>query len=205
MTNTLNPQLAAIIVHDIKNALGALEGELAELSSQQDKTLAVNAHANCVSLREKLVGFLTLYKASEQGLTPRIESVNPEDFLRELVRNYVTDRTGLDIIINSDNMPDIAFFDEHLVELALNAALQNATRFARSRIELSCGKVDHGVAFMIKDDGPGLGAKENKPSTGLGMTLAAAIAEAHRNGMRRGEATLSDAAGGGALFVLRLP
>jgi K+-sensing histidine kinase KdpD len=205
MTNALNPQLAAIIVHDIKNALGALEGELAELSSQQDKALAANAHANCVRLREKLVGFLTLYKASEQGLTPRIESVNPKDFLHELVRNHVTDRTGVDIVIDSIDMPDVAFFDEHLVELALNAALHNATRFAQSRIELSCGKADHGVAFSIKDDGPGLGAKEHKPSTGLGMALSVAIADAHQNGMRRGEATLNNAAEGGALFILRLP
>jgi len=192
----------------MKNALGALEGELAQLSSEPDKTLAANAYANCVDLREKLVGFLTLYKASEQGLQPRIDNVNPEDFLRELLHNHVFTRPELEVTI-ADNLPEgmpaIAFFDENLVGLALNAALQNASRFAASRIELGCTKIDSGVAFTIWDDGPGLNATEKKSSTGLGMALCTAIADAHQKGHRRGAAMLGNATQGGAIFTLHLP
>ena len=202
--HAMNPQLAALIVHDLKNALGALEGELAQLSNEPDKTLAANAYANCVDLREKLVGFLTLYKASEQGLQPRIDNVNPDDFLRELMHNHVFTRPELEVTI-AGNLPDLAFFDENLVGLALNAALQNASRFAASRIEIGCTKVDDGVAFTVWDDGPGLHATEKKSSTGLGMALCTAIADAHQNGHRRGEAILGNAAQGGAIFTLRLP
>lgn len=201
----LNPQLTAIIVHDLKNALGALESELADLAIDPDRDRAKRAHVTCVDLREKMIGFLTLYKASEQGLIARVEAVNPADFLQELIRHHLTTHSRLAISIGHENMPDIAFFDEHLVELALEAALQNAMRFASSRIEINCKKLDDDIVFTIQDDGPGLGIKEDKPSTGLGMALCTAIAAAHRNEIRQGSAELISPAHGGALFTLRLP
>ena len=107
--------------------------------------------------------------------------------------------------VNEDEMPVIAFFDENLVCLALEAALQNATRFARKRIELSCRKQGSGVVFMVRDDGPGIGVQESKQSTGLGMYLCNAIADAHVKGDQHGEARLSNHPDGGALFELILP
>lgn len=200
----MTPQLAAIIVHDLKNALGVLEGELAALTEQPDRTSAIHAHANCVALREKLIGFLTLYKASEQGLTARIEDVSPADFLRELIRHHETTRPELNVRVNTTGVPDVAFFDEYLVGLALDAALQNAIRFAEREIVIGCQQQDGQTIFTIVDDGRGLGSKDAQPSTGLGMALCAAIAEAHRHNGRSGSVSLENAASGGALFTMRL-
>lgn len=205
----MNPQLTAIIVHDLKNALGVLEGQLSALTADLDRQQAIQAHTTCVALREKLIGFLTLYKASEHGLVARVEAVSPNDFLQTLVRNHpvvnLTEHPQIQITINDDAMPAIAFFDEHLVGMALDAALQNALRFAKSTISIACAKTDCEIVFTIQDDGPGLGTKEEKPSTGLGLALCEAIARAHQNEERHGNAHLQSLADGGALFTLRLP
>lgn len=201
----MDQQLTAIVVHDLKNALGALEGELSALVDDLDQDRARQAHASCVALREKMIGFLTLYKASTQGLTTRIEAVSPDDFLNDLLRDRIAAPSELNISINIDDMPAIAFFDEHLVGLALDAALQNATRFASANIVVGCKKIDEEIVFTVQDDGAGLGTTEGKPSTGLGMSLCAAIAEAHRNENRQGSVQLSTPLNGGALFTLRLP
>tara|TARA_R110001599_G_scaffold159052_2_gene346250 strand:- start:61987 stop:62589 length:603 start_codon:yes stop_codon:yes gene_type:complete len=200
----MTPQLAAIVVHDLKNALGVLESELAALSEQPDRTSAIHAHANCVALREKLIGFLTLYKASEQGLTARIEDVSPADFLHDLIRHHETSRPELNVTINTTALPDIAFFDEYLVGLALDAALQNAIRFAKKEIVISCKKDGDQTVFTILDDGYGLGSAEAQPSTGLGMELCAAIAKAHHHHNQSGSVLLENAENGGALFTMRL-
>lgn len=200
----MTPQLAAIVVHDLKNSLGALEGELAALSEQPDRLGAMHAHANCVALREKLIGFLTLYKASEQGLTARIEDVSPADFLHELIRHHETTRPELNVRINTIDLPDVAFFDEYLVGLALDAALQNAIRFAKKEIVISCKKDGDQTVFTISDDGCGLGGVQAKPSTGLGMELCAAIAKAHQHHNQSGSVSLENAKNGGALFTMRL-
>jgi K+-sensing histidine kinase KdpD len=202
----MDAKLAAVIVHDIKNALGVLEGELHTMTAEPTRAQAVQAHGTCASLREKLIGFLTLYKASSQGLTPHIEGVNPEDFLRGLIRTRLTSRPELNIAIDTRDMPTLAFFDENLIGLALEAALQNATRFARTTITVACIKQGNGdLAFTIHDDGPGLGAKEEHASTGLGMELCSAIAQAHCRNGERGSVSLGDHPEGGALFTLNLP
>lgn len=200
----MTPQLAAIVVHDLKNSLGVLEGELAALSERPDRLGAQHAHTNCVALREKLIGFLTLYKASEQGLTVRIEDVSPADFLHELIRHHQTTRPELNVSINTTVLPEVAFFDEYLVGLALDAALQNAIRFAKKEIEISCQKDGDQIVFTIADDGCGLGSAEAKPSTGLGMALCAAIANAHQRHNQSGSVLLENAENGGALFTMRL-
>jgi len=50
--------------------------------------------------------------------------------------------------------------------------------------------------MTIRDDGPGIGTQEEKPSTGLGMELCQAIAAAHTKGEQRGSATLENHPGG---------
>src|SRR5450830_859442 len=201
----MDPKLAAIIVHDIKNSLGVLEGQLRYLAADSSDERAGQAHLTCLNLQEKLIGFLTLYKASSQGLTAQVEPLPPQDFLQGLLRHLTINQSGLEVVINDAGMPLVAFFDENLVGLALEAALQNATRFARTRIELGCNKVGAGIVFSVRDDGPGIGTHEAKPSTGLGMDLCNAIAGAHHKGDKKGEALLCNHPDGGALFELRLP
>jgi signal transduction histidine kinase len=202
----MDAKLAAAVVHDIKNALGVLEGMLAELTLQPSREQAASAQEMCSSLHEKLIGFLTLYKASSQGLVARVDAMNPEDFLNAVVRDTATGRPDLKVVVNAEDMPVLGFFDENLVGLAMAAALQNATRFARTTVEIGCKPdANGGVIFTVRDDGPGLTAKEEKPSTGLGTALCVAIAQAHRKGDRSGSVSLDDHPGGGALFIMRLP
>lgn len=202
----MDVKLAAVIVHDIKNALGVLEGVLQEMTTHPTCERAVSAHETCSSLRDKLIGFLTLYKSSEQGLTAQVDAYSPEDFLSAVIRAHISHRPDVRVSLNTTDMPVLGFFDESLVGLALEAALHNATRFARSSVELTCTKADDGgLVFMIRDDGAGLGTKEEKPSTGLGMALCHAIAQAHRKGDRCGTVSLHNHLEGGALFSMYLP
>lgn len=202
----MDTKLAAAVVHDIKNALGVLEGMLAGLAQEPTREQAVSAQDMCSSLRDRLIGFLTLYKASSQGLVARVDAVNPEDFLNAVLRDNPTGRPELNVALKSKDMPALGFFDENLVGLAMAAALQNATRFARSAIEIGCVMDGSGeLVFSVRDDGPGLGTQEDKPSTGLGTALCAAIAQAHHKGEHRGSVSLQDHPQGGALFMLRLP
>ena len=200
----MDAALAAIIVHDIKNALGVLEGELRGLTAKPDHERAQHAHGTCLGLQEKLIGFLTLYKASSLGLTARIDAHCPQDFLQALARQAGSAKPGIDISLDAENMPVVGFFDEVLVALALEAALQNAMRFARSSIRIGCRQEGGALVFTIRDDGPGIGAKEDTPSTGLGMNLCNVIAEAHHKDGNKGRALLATHPEGGALFELWL-
>lgn len=203
----MDARLAAIIVHDIKNEFALLEAELRDMAAAPEQERAMHAHGTCLALQEKLIGFLTLYKASSQGLAAHIDAHCPRDFLDALITRNHFHKPGVRLSLVQQDMPHVGFFDDNLVALALEAALQNAMRFARSVIEIDCRREQGGLLFSIRDDGAGIGAKEDAeaPSTGLGMNLCNVIAQAHAKSGKRGSAVLANHPEGGAVFELRLP
>jgi len=104
----------------------------------------------------------------------------------------------------AQSSPAFWFFDSYLVGLALEAAVQNAMRFARSQIVLSARVQAGWLVLSVEDDGPGLGT-EGAVSTGLGTELCRSIAAAHVNAGRTGKVVLENTAQGGARFELWLP
>jgi signal transduction histidine kinase len=203
----------ALIIHDLKNALGALEGQLDTLARHPTEAGALQAHARCVELRQQFVQYLTLYGTS-QDLAPQYEDESPQSLLERLVKGESLhlpegDGTGPEpglALGHCEDAPLFWYFDPRLVRMALDAALHNARRFARSRIELSARAEGGYLVFSVKDDGPGLGAKDpSELSTGLGTSLCNGVAEAHKNASRQGHTTLANHPEGGACFELWLP
>jgi signal transduction histidine kinase len=208
----MSPELAALAVHDLKNALGHLEHELSALERDPDATKAQQARQHCVQLRQRFVNFLMLYGAGSE-LKTLAQDESPRDFLQHLIDqgSYAGSRV-LTVIKNPDDAPPFWFFDVRLIRLALDAALDNAWRFAKSRVELSACVSDGGLLITVEDDGPGLHQHDDAAesagqvwSTGLGLQLCEAVAGAHEHAGRVGHAKLANRAGGGARFELWLP
>ena len=206
----MTPELAALAVHDLKNALGFLEGQLVAMEAAPTAHQARSARAHCEQLRRELVAFLTLYR--DEGLCAQVADESPYAFLNSLVRTRellgsTNDRVTLNV--NSQAIgPAFWYFDARLVRLALDAAVHNALRFARANVVLQAARRGDWLVLSVSDDGPGLSATVNAQdawSTGLGTALCRAVAKAHRNGDREGEVRLFDSAQGGACFELVLP
>jgi glucose-6-phosphate-specific signal transduction histidine kinase len=94
--------------------------------------------------------------------------------------------------------------DRDLVTDMLNNAIQNAGRYARSRVHLDA-RLDAGwLVFSVEDDGPGFATLP--PACGTGLTVAHRLAFLHRRQEQDGSLHLSNGASlGGARFELRLP
>lgn len=209
----MDPSLAALVVHDLKNALGGLEHRLAELAAARDDAELDAARAQCEALRRRFVSFLTVYGADRPGgMTAHAEDASPRELLQALARVPAGwDRPAplprLDL--DDTDAPPYAWYDERLVRLALEAALHNAWRFARGEVTLRARALDGGLAFEIDDDGPGPQGAAVDPgeghATGLGTALVQAVAAAHRHGGRGGWSRLATRAEGGSRFTLWLP
>lgn len=202
----------ALIAHDLKNALGALESELGLLSQTPSRSKALQAQQHCAELRQQFVQFLTLYSAESQGLRALCEDESPAALMAQLVRTWQhklqTIGSPLQLsCLSSDAAPSFWYFDRRLVQLALDAAIHNATRFARSHIGLAVQQQGPWLCWSVQDDGPGLGSPDpDQPSaTGLGSALALAVAQAHRLGGQAGHTRLLTPPQGGTRFELCLP
>lgn len=100
-------------------------------------------------------------------------------------------------------------FDRELVGEALVNAIQNARRFASSRIRISAGGSPGWLNLRVEDDGPGFAAGGKRPgaeSRGIGLVVGARIARLHERGGRTGRLELCTGGElGGAVFSLWLP
>ncbi len=95
--------------------------------------------------------------------------------------------------------------------------IDNAARYARTRVSVTAGVEPDGIRVEIGDDGPGIPVEERERvfdrfvrldadrghgtrSTGLGLSIAREIATAHG-----GTITLTETDGGGTRVVVALP
>ncbi|MDC8771052.1 sensor histidine kinase [Roseateles albus] len=203
----MNRELLALFVHDIKNQLGVLEAELHLLEAEPDRARAHRAHQHCSQLRQRLIAYLTLYASDDRPMSAQAEDESPLEFLQKLLK--VDSRPdGAPLRLGEvSQAPPFWYFDARLVLLAMEAALHNAWRFARSDVLLGAAQVDAYLVLSVEDDGLGLGSKDpsSRSSTGLGMELCAAVARAHRNGERQGRVLLAPRPEGGTKFEIWLP
>lgn len=112
----------------------------------------------------------------------------------------------------ADGLPTVRV-DALRTEQAVRNLLSNAVHAAHSRVRVAATSDARGLRIEVGDDGPGVpGADRNKifdpfyttkpvgQGTGLGLSVAAAVADDHG-----GHLTVEDDALGGARFVLLLP
>ena len=206
--------LSTLVIHDIKNSLALLEADLEQLNHHAGMPEeAHKAYQRCTELKQRLISFLTLYKHEQSGLKPNLVEVDLLEFLQDMldVSPSTNGKHGHAFKLEVDESririaPSVkhggsALLDEYLTGLAIESALNNAVRYAAGSVKLWFEQDADKVTFCVQDDGPGLDHPSgNAPSTGVGVALCKAVAEAHGGG----EVSLVDAPDGGALFKLSL-
>lgn len=215
---------SALVIHDIKNAMALLEIDLEQLNHQPNVSAeGQRAYRRCIELKNRLISFLALYKADQTGLQAMVDEVDLSEFIEDLIAcsqsvMMAENHHGHEISVRADlsrnktlsgPIEGVGFFDRNLLELALESALNNAIRYAHHRVNVWFEQAPDALSFKVLDDGVGVGLEdelmqrkvaEKSSSTGLGLALCKAVAEAHG----AGSVSLESVAGGGTLFVMTL-
>ena len=108
---------------------------------------------------------------------------------------------------------DAVYFDcvSELISRAIENILSNAIRYAKSKITISCSKVDKNIEICIKDDGVGIETevmpyiferfyKGKDGHYGIGLSIVKSIVEQH-NGIIKTENVIDS----GASFTISMP
>ena len=198
--------IAALTLHDVKNRLAQLAGRAEARGDGETLREALETAATLTRL-------LTYYRSDIGELSPDIDAHAPGDLVAELAQD--AGLTGAcKIEVDCSAAPTLGFYDETLVRMVLANALQNARRYARTRIGLAVAERDGFIEFVVRDDGGGYAAAVladasgatapvTRAGTGLGLRLARRIAALHEHGGSHGAVRLENA--GGAVFRLLLP
>jgi signal transduction histidine kinase len=204
---------AGDLAHGLKTPLAVLANEADRLASQGNAQLATTLTEQIGIMRRYVEYHLAHARAAASGaaLHTRANVRETVDGLVRTMRQLYADRR---IAIQFDVDPRHVFKGrrEDLTEMVGNL-LDNACKWARSRILVTSAVTNSGLSITIDDDGPGLDPKatqvvlergvrgdERVPGSGLGLAIVRDLADLYR-----GAISLQRSPAGGVTARLELP
>lgn len=204
---------AGDLAHGLKTPLAVLAQEAARAAAAGDRELAASIEQQVDRMRRQVDYHLAHARAAASSATPGARCAvaeSAEPLARTLLRLHA-DR-GLSIDVHADADHVFRGQREDLDEM-LGNLLDNACKWARSRVAIESSASDHIVAISVDDDGPGLDASmreavlhrgvradEAAPGSGLGLAIVRDLAELYGGSIALGPSPL-----GGLRATLQLP
>jgi len=223
----LREQFAAIVSHELKAPLGAVQQNLfvliSELSNQlteDQKARFARMQTNISDLINLILTWLRVLSVDVMKLRENFKPTSISTIITKATESVIPHATRKDVeIISTVNepLPQVNGDEGTLVETVVNI-LGNAIKYSRtgSQIILKAEEIEDNIIITIEDTGIGI-SKEDLPyifndfytgkdgqkiekSTGLGLAITRRIIEAHN-----GSVSVESELGKGATFAIRLP
>jgi len=195
---TLHKQTADNIAHEIRSPLMRLNAIIEQGEKKKDITadsadLARRQIEDSVTLLDKLLD-ISRIEATEKDRSS-FTDINFSRLLENIAELYVplAEEKSLDFSVITEDNIHISGLEQNLSRLCANL-IDNALKFARTKVDLTLKKNGDKFILSIRDDGPGIdphiqdriferftkGNNEHQTGTGLGLALVKAIADQHK-------------------------
>ncbi len=215
--------LVADIAHDLRTPLAVMRSELEAMQDgvvTLDQAGLARLHTEVLRLSELVNDLRTLSLAESGGLALKLEPTPLKPLLEGTLEAFATRARQVGVTLTLEPVPDTltADLDRAQIGRVLGNLLDNALRYAApGAVEVGAARAEAGVKVWVRDHGPGLPQKalerlferfyrgdaartrEREGGSGLGLTIARAIAEAHGGRLE------ADNHESGAVFTLYLP
>jgi signal transduction histidine kinase len=211
-------QMAAAIVHDLRNPLSVIRGMSDLLAA--DATSTDERHEFAAVIREQaermqdmVLDILDFTRGEELAL--HYTRATPADLLARAKRFSEAQHEGLEVVLepSADADATVIVDGDRLYRVLLNL-VNNAIEAmgGRGRVRLRAQVGDGRLAMRVADEGPGIPpeVRENlfepfvtrgkRSGTGLGLAISRQIVEAHG-----GTISVQDTGAQGTTFLLELP
>lgn len=208
-------QFTTTIVHDFRNILSAIQAgvrlilrQTAESKTKEYAEMIVETVERGAKLSNRLLSFAREGSVNVEAVDVGQIFSNIEYLLQQAAGRGVT------IQLSDPTQSAKAYANHDQLELALLNLVINArdAMNGEGKIEITTAVVDDHFEIYVSDDGPGVPiairnelfrpfftTKADGKGTGLGLAQVAGMAD-----QAGGSVRIEDAAGGGAIFVLRL-
>jgi two-component system sensor histidine kinase/response regulator len=223
----LREQFAAIVSHELKAPLGAVQqnlfvliSELSNQLSEDQKARFERMQTNISDLIKLILTWLRVLSVDVMKIRENFKPTTISTILSKATESVLPQATRKDVEVISavrESLPLVNGDEGTLVETVVNI-LGNAIKYSRtgSQIVLKAEEIENDIIISIADTGIGI-SNEDLPfifndfytgkdgqriekSTGLGLAIARRIIEAHN-----GSISVESELGKGTTFIIRLP
>jgi signal transduction histidine kinase len=210
-------RFVADAAHELRSPLAILRAKIEVAQAHEQPPGWENGLHEEVLRTQKLVDDLLLLAQEKAGATPANGGiVDFDDLVLAAVQAVRAVTPGVTIDAGRVSAAAVRGDGEQLGRLARNL-LENAARYARTRVEVSLAEAGGRVTLAVSDDGPGIAEADHERvferftrldasrsrgggGAGLGLAICRTIVEAHG-----GSITIDSAETGGARLVVTLP
>lgn len=149
--------------HELRNPLTRIRSEIeVDLAhpDSADPTATLRSVLQETIALQRLIDDLLLLSRADPGSTPREEDVDLAEIALRLARRA---GDGQRVTIGTAKVSTaVVHGDARQLERALANVIDNATRYAATRVELTVQAVDGAAQVAVHDDGPGIPASERE-------------------------------------------
>ncbi|MBV8810249.1 MAG: sensor histidine kinase, partial [Acidobacteriaceae bacterium] len=204
---------AGDLAHGLKTPLAIIAQEAEPLEREGHTELALSIRVQIERMRRQIEYQLAQARAAATGNTPGVRSSIKESAVglsRTLHRLYADRAFSIEIEASGEHFVRVQ--REDLDEI-LGNLLDNACKWAKTRVLLSSQIANCELLMVVDDDGPGIApslresvlqrgvrADETAPGSGLGLAIVRRLAELYR-----GSISLEQSSMGGLRATVRLP
>lgn len=211
-TIKLSRERADDLAHGLKTPLAVMRATAERLKAAGDEFNASGLELLSAEMAERIDYQLRLtqlrIRSESQGLSSSVDQA----LIRSVAVIRKTGR-GADLFWNMSADRVSADIDSHDLMELVGVLLENACKWARSEVVVSCALAEGQAQFAVADDGPGLGEDEiaqlgvrghrldeTRSGTGFGIAIAKEIVR-----LNRGSIMLDRAPAGGLRVKVELP
>jgi len=223
----LKEHFAAVVSHELKSPLGAVQQNLYLLEDELSASLNSGQRERIERMKTKINDLINLIHTWLRVITVDVnklkenfKEISIEGVVSKAVENVQLQatRNDIDIVSSLSISPSLLIGDEGTLVEAIGNLLGNSIKFSRpgSQIKIFTKETDDQLEISISDSGIGI-SKEDLPyifedfytgesglkiekSSGLGLAITKRIIEAHN-----GSISVSSELGQGSTFIIKLP
>ena len=204
---------AGDLAHGLKTPLTILNQQAEQAKAQGQLELGTAIAQQVERMRRQVDYHLAQARASAAGGNPSARShvsTSADALARTMMTLHAERRLSIDVQVRDDHF--VRAQREDLEEM-LGNLVDNACKWAKSRVEIRSHAEDGRIEIIVDDDGPGLDASlrekvlqrgvradEAAPGSGLGLAIVADLVELYD-----GSIALTGSPKGGLRAILRLP
>lgn len=214
-------QLAAFLVHDLKNPVNAIDLQSQRIArdpgaTERSRDAAARIRSESRALLRMITNLLDLSKADEGGLAPARLPIALSELFGQVTDEMHPRAREVRVTLSVNANGATIVGDPELIRRTLENLIDNALRYAptESTIALTAAAFDGEVELRVVDAGPGVPEEHRarvferfaqadrepaRASRGLGLAFCKVVIEAHG-----GRIWIEDAAPGAA-FCIRIP